>query len=72
VITPCVNVRATQAMAPHRREVLERLLDRTGAHVDSDGHALIECDQPAAAKQMAALLRHLGATAHTIHLGEPQ
>lgn len=70
MITPCVNVRPAKDMAPHRREVLDRFLDRTSAHVSSDGQALIECKKTAGAEQVAALLRHLGATAHTIYLGE--
>lgn len=72
MITPCVNVRPTQAMGPHRREVLDRLLDRTDAHRFSDDRPLIKCCQANEAKQMAALARHLGATAHTIYLGETE
>lgn len=72
MITPCVTVRAARDMAPHRLEDLDRLLDRTGAHVSSDGHALIACEETAAAKQIAALARHLGAIANTIYQGEQQ
>jgi hypothetical protein len=70
VITPCVNVRPAKDMAPHHREVLDRFLDRTGAHVSSDGQALIECKKTAGAKQVESLLRHLGAIANTIYQGE--
>lgn len=69
MITPCVNVHVARAMAPHRRETLDRLLDRHGAHRFADGRALIECGQVATAKQIAALLRHLGAHAHAMYLG---
>lgn len=72
MITPCVNVRPAKDMAPHRREVLDRFLDRTSAHVSSDGQALIACKENAAAKQIAALARHLGAIANTIYQGEQQ
>lgn len=68
---PVVDVQPVGADDPQLRDVLDQFLDRNNAHTFSDGRIRIVCKQPAQAEQIAALLRHLGATAHTIYLGEP-
>jgi hypothetical protein len=65
-----VDVQPVRVDDPRRRDDLNHFLDRAEAHTFSDGRIRIVCEKPAQAEQVAALLRHLGADAHTIHLGE--
>lgn len=67
-----VDVQPVRIDDPPRSDALSRFLDRADAHTFSDGRIRIVCEKPAQAEQVAALLRHLGADAHTIHLGETE
>jgi hypothetical protein len=70
VSVPAVDVQPIRVDDPRCRDDLHRFLDNAGAHTFSDGRIRIVCEQTAQAEQVAALLRHLGADAHTIHLGD--
>lgn len=67
---PAVDIQPVRIDDPQRRDALDQFLARADAHTFSDGRIRIVCEKPATAEQITALLRHLGATAHTIYLGE--
>ena len=69
---PAVDVQPIGVDDPQLRDAVDQFLAHADAHTFSDGRIRIVCKQPAQAEQVAALLRHIGATAHTIYLGDTE